>query len=58
MLYFSITGPRCFFADILIRCLRRMDLFKLEDDQTKSKFSGVVFECCELMDVSCGLHAV
>jgi hypothetical protein len=31
-----------------------MDLFKLEDDQTKAKFSVVVFEfgCCELLNVS------
>ena len=34
--------------------LIRMDLFKLEDDQTKAKFSVVLFEfgCCELFNVS------
>jgi hypothetical protein len=31
----------------------RTDLFKLEDDATKAKFSSVVFEigCCEMLDV-------
>jgi hypothetical protein len=35
-----------------------MDLFKLEDDQTKAKFSVVVFECCELLNVSRAVAAL
>ncbi len=37
--------------------LIRMDLFKLEDDQTKAKFSVVLFEfgCCELFNVCEGV---
>jgi hypothetical protein len=35
-----------------------MDLFKLEDEQTKAKFSVVVFECCELLDVSRAVSAL
>ncbi len=45
-----------FFGTIYVCCshaVPRMDLFKLEDDQDKAKFSNVAFECCELFDVSC-----
>jgi hypothetical protein len=36
----------------------RVDLFKLEDDQTKAKFSVVVFDCFELLNVSRAVSAV
>jgi hypothetical protein len=36
----------------------RVDLFKLEDDQTKAKFSVVVFDCFELLNVSRAVSAL